>query len=105
MVSAFAQRLGVTTERIAMVGDTLHDLDAARAAGAVAVAVLSGPVGREVLEPHADYVIADISALPALAARLMGVESPPLKGSAKSVQRTNDLKALGAKKRNFSASL
>ncbi len=72
MVRAFAARLGVKTERIAMVGDTLHDLDAARAAGAVAVAVLSGPMGRELLEPHADYVIEDISALPALAERLMG---------------------------------
>ena len=73
MVSAFAARLGVETERIAMVGDTLEDLGAARAAGAVAVAVLSGPKGREVLEPHADYVIEDISALPALAAQLMNI--------------------------------
>ena len=55
-----------------MVGDTLHDLDAARAAGAVAVAVLSGPAAREVLEPHADYVLDDISGLPGLIARLNG---------------------------------
>jgi phosphoglycolate phosphatase len=53
-----------------MVGDTLHDLDAARAAGAIAVAVLSGPAAREALEPRADHVLDDIGGLPELMARL-----------------------------------
>jgi len=44
----------------------LHDLESARAAGAIAVAVLSGVASREVLAPHADYVIADIGELPEL---------------------------------------
>jgi phosphoglycolate phosphatase len=70
MVLAFARHLGVAPKRIAMVGDSRHDLEAARAAGALAVAVLSGPAGRDALEPHADYVVDDIGALPALFAAL-----------------------------------
>jgi phosphoglycolate phosphatase len=74
MVLAFARHLGVAPSRIAMVGDSLHDLDAARAAGALAVAVLSGPATRAVLEPRADHVVDDIEALPALFARLASAE-------------------------------
>jgi phosphoglycolate phosphatase len=70
MVLAFARHLGVAPDQIAMVGDSLHDLEAARAAGALAVAVLSGPAGREELAPHADHVVDDIEALPALFAAL-----------------------------------
>jgi phosphoglycolate phosphatase len=70
MVLAFARHLGADPSQIAMVGDSLHDLDAARAAGALAVAVLSGPANRDVLAPHADHVVADIEALPALFAGL-----------------------------------
>jgi phosphoglycolate phosphatase len=66
MIQAFARRLKVDPSRIAMVGDTLHDLHSARAAGALAIAVLSGPAGRAVLSPHADHVVEDIAALPAL---------------------------------------
>ena len=72
MVIAFARFLGAPPAAVAMVGDSKHDLDAARAAGALAVAVLSGPAERSELEPHADHVIADISALPALLAGLKG---------------------------------
>ena len=49
-----------------MVGDSVHDLEAAKNAGAIAVAVLSGPAPRDDLSPLADYVLDDISALPAL---------------------------------------
>ena len=70
MVLAFAQHLGVAPHRVAMVGDTMHDLDAARAAGAMAVAVLSGPADQEEIRRHADHVVDDISHLPALFARL-----------------------------------
>lgn len=72
MVLAFARHLGVAPDRIAMVGDSLHDLDAARAAGALAVAVLSGPAPRSALAPRADHVVDDIEALPALFAELAG---------------------------------
>jgi phosphoglycolate phosphatase len=71
MVLAFAKLLEVEASQIAMVGDSLHDLDAARGAGALAIAVLSGPADRAALEPHADFVIAHIGDLPALLARLM----------------------------------
>jgi phosphoglycolate phosphatase len=66
MVLAFAREIGAEPEQIALVGDTLHDLESARAAGAIAIAVLSGVASREDLAPHADYVIADIGELPAL---------------------------------------
>jgi phosphoglycolate phosphatase len=66
MVQAFAREIGVLPSEIALVGDTLHDLDCARAAGAVAIAVLSGVATREDLAPHADYVIMDIGELPGL---------------------------------------
>ena len=70
MIQAFARHLKVGPVRIAMVGDTLHDLHSARAAGAMAIAVLSGPAGRAVLSPDADHVVEDIAALPALFAEL-----------------------------------
>ena len=47
-----------------------HDLEAARAAGALAVAVLSGPADRAELAPLADHIVDDIAALPALFAEL-----------------------------------
>lgn len=64
MVTAFARHLGVAPSRIAMVGDSTHDLDAARRAGACAIAVLTGPAGRSDLAPHADHVIDTIEELP-----------------------------------------
>ncbi|MGD0640179.1 MAG: HAD-IA family hydrolase [Roseiarcus sp.] len=74
MVLAFARHLGVAPARIAMVGDSRHDLEAARAAGALAVAVLTGPANREELGPHADHVVDDLEALPALFAALAAKE-------------------------------
>ena len=70
MVLAFARHLGVEPRRIAMVGDSIHDLHAARAAGALAVAVLTGPATREELSPHADHIVEDIGALPDFFAEL-----------------------------------
>lgn len=70
MVVAFARQLGVAPQRVAMVGNSRHDLAAARAAGALAVAVLSGPAGRAELAPLADRIVDDIAALPALFAEL-----------------------------------
>ena len=64
MVLAFASWAGLAPSEVAMIGDSEHDLRAARAAGAVAVAVLSGPIGRARLEPLADAVLDDIRALP-----------------------------------------
>ncbi len=72
MILAFAREIGAPPSRVAMVGDTRHDLESARAAGAIAIAVLTGPAGREELEPLADYVVEDIAALPELLAGMMG---------------------------------
>ena len=40
-----------------MVGDSLHDMHAARAAGVIAVGVTSGPLVPENFEDHADVVL------------------------------------------------
>jgi phosphoglycolate phosphatase len=64
-VLAFAQKLGIAPSEVAVVGDSLHDLAAARAAAATAVGVLSGPAPRDVLAPHADALIGSIADLPA----------------------------------------
>jgi phosphoglycolate phosphatase len=62
-VLAFASAAGVPPAGIAVVGDSPHDLIAARAAGAVAIGVLSGPNEREVLQPHADILLPSVSEL------------------------------------------
>lgn len=70
---AFAAAVGVAPARVAMVGDSLHDMAAARAAGMLAVAVLTGPAPREALEGAADCVLATIDGLgPWLAGRRAG---------------------------------
>ena len=60
---AFAAQINLEPAEIAMVGDSLHDLDAARAAGMKAVGVLTGPALRETLAPHADVVLSTIGDL------------------------------------------
>jgi len=62
MVEAFARDLALPASAIAVVGDSLHDLEMARAAGAgMAIGVLTGASPRETLEPHADHVIDSIA--------------------------------------------
>lgn len=63
---AFAERFGHAPDRVAMVGDSTHDLVAARAAGMMAVGVLTGPATRADLEPFADVVLDNIGAIPGL---------------------------------------
>ncbi|PYF09796.1 phosphoglycolate phosphatase [Rhodobacter viridis] len=60
---AFAQAVGVLPAQVAMVGDSLHDMAAARAAGMRAVAVLTGPAVAETLAPAADVVLPTIDGL------------------------------------------
>ena len=60
---AFAQHLGIDPAQAAMVGDSTHDLHAARAAGMAAVAVLTGVAEADELAPHADVVLADIGGI------------------------------------------
>lgn len=68
MVTAFVAHHGLDPSEVALIGDSTHDLIAARAAGVVAVAVLTGPLGeaaRADVEPHADYVLGSIADLAA----------------------------------------
>ena len=64
MCIAFTRVTGLSPDRVAMVGDSRHDLEAGRAAGMRTVAVLTGVARREDLAPHADVVLADIGAIP-----------------------------------------
>jgi phosphoglycolate phosphatase len=64
MLIAFANHTGLPAPRVAMVGDSTHDLHAARAAGMVAVGVLTGVALHAELAPHADVVLQDIGHLP-----------------------------------------
>lgn len=70
MHAAFCEAVSLAPAEVAMIGDSTHDLQSGRAAGMVAVAVLTGPADAEDLAPHADAVLAHVGELPAwLAAR------------------------------------
>ncbi len=65
VVDEFSRAVGVEAGEIAVVGDTLHDMNMGRDAGVgLVVAVLTGAVEREILEPHADIVLPSILNLP-----------------------------------------
>ncbi|OWU82895.1 phosphatase [Oceanicola sp. 22II-s10i] len=61
---AFAAQMDLTPARVAMVGDSTHDLIAGRAAGMIPVAVLTGMAQRGELEEFADLVLPDIGHIP-----------------------------------------
>jgi phosphoglycolate phosphatase len=64
MCLAFAHGLGLQPARVAMVGDSRHDLQAGRAAGMRTVAVLTGIAKAPELADLADVILPDIGALP-----------------------------------------
>lgn len=67
MIAAFVDWLGLEPDEVAMVGDSIHDMQAARSAGVMAVAVLTGPRGvaaQADLSPHADVVLSGLSEFP-----------------------------------------
>ncbi|MDO9560569.1 MAG: HAD-IA family hydrolase, partial [Bradyrhizobium sp.] len=64
-VLAFARAVGVPVSKTAVVGDSVLDLAAARAAGAIAIGVLTGPASSAVLAPHADALLVSPAELPA----------------------------------------
>ncbi|MDO9060267.1 MAG: HAD family hydrolase [Bradyrhizobium sp.] len=64
-VLAFAQAVGVPVSETAVVGDSVLDLAAARAAGAIAIGVLTGPASSAMLAPHADALLDSPAELPA----------------------------------------
>ena len=62
-------RLGVEPERALMVGDTVHDIEAAAGAGVAAVGVTTGPhTGQQLLEAGALHVIDGLGELEAILA-------------------------------------
>lgn len=66
MVRAFARALGVAAAEVAVIGDSLRDIEMARAAGAgLAIAVATGPTPAARLAEAADHLLPDIAALPA----------------------------------------
>jgi phosphoglycolate phosphatase len=60
----FCARTGLAAAACAMVGDSLHDMHAGRAAGMMCIGVLTGPAPRAELEGQADIVLPDIAAIP-----------------------------------------
>ena len=65
MPEAFAARIGATAADTVMVGDSIHDLEAGRAAGcALVVGVLTGPATVRELAPLADIVLPSVADLP-----------------------------------------
>lgn len=63
MCLAFAQAMGLDPSEVLMVGDSLHDLHAGRAAGMATLGVLTGIAVEAELAPHADMVLPDIGGL------------------------------------------
>jgi phosphoglycolate phosphatase len=66
MLLAFAHACRLDPRQVLMVGDSLHDLHAGRAAGMRTLGVLTGMATAGTLAPHADAVAPDIGHLPAL---------------------------------------
>ena len=67
MVEAFCRVTSLPAADVAVIGDSIHDLEMARRAGAgLRIAVLSGTSGRSDLEDHADLVVESVTALPQL---------------------------------------
>lgn len=64
MQYAFCEAAGLDPENVAMVGDSLHDLHAGRAAGMTTIGVLTGCCSREELTSHADMVLDHIGLIP-----------------------------------------
>ncbi|KAA9005703.1 HAD family hydrolase [Histidinibacterium aquaticum] len=63
---AFCDATRLDPARVAMVGDSTHDMMAGRAAGMTCIAVLTGLASEADLAPHADLVLPNIAQLPGL---------------------------------------
>lgn len=63
MVQAFSRLTGLAPHEIALVGDTRHDLDTARGAGAIAILVRCGPSPVDDFADEADIVVDSVEEL------------------------------------------
>ncbi|SHH60586.1 HAD family hydrolase [Cognatishimia maritima] len=61
---ALAAMMSVPIEACAMIGDSLHDLQAGQRAGMTTIGVLTGPASHDALSPHTDHILPDIGHLP-----------------------------------------
>lgn len=68
MVRAFSAATGVELSRIAVVGDSRHDMVMARSTGALAIGVLSGTGTRKSLSGYSDIILESAADLMALIA-------------------------------------
>ncbi|MEO3430624.1 HAD family hydrolase [Pelagibius sp. CAU 1746] len=73
MVAGFCEATGLAPGAVAVVGDSHHDMEMGRSAGAgLLVGVLTGTGGRDDLAPHAHHVLDSIAELEALLDELAG---------------------------------
>ena len=71
MMHAFAQHCGITAAEAAMVGDSTHDLNCGKSAGAaLCVGVLTGPAEAKDIESDADVILGSVALLPEYLRRL-----------------------------------
>ena len=82
MVSAFAERFGHPPASMAVIGDSPHDLSAARGAGARFILVRSGPAPVDELIADADLVVDSIDDLPHALAPFRADPSSPTRENA-----------------------
>ena len=66
-VIAFCRHCGISANEVLMIGDNIHDMEMASAAGCgLRIGALSGNSQRAALEPHADFLLDTILDLPQL---------------------------------------
>ena len=63
-LDAFSDQTGVAAANCLMIGDSMHDMHAGRAAGMITVGVLTGPATAEELASGADVILGSIAELP-----------------------------------------
>lgn len=69
MIEGFCAKTGLLPSEVAVVGDSVHDLEAGQVAKvALNIGVLTGPATVSELQPVCDTVLADISGIPELLA-------------------------------------
>lgn len=64
MLLAFCEMVGLEPDEVVMVGDSPHDMIAARGAGMHRIAVLTGVASRAQLEPLAQAILPSVAGLP-----------------------------------------
>lgn len=66
MIARFAEVTGLAPHEIAMVGDNSHDMEEARAGGAIAIAVLTGNAAHGDIAHLADHTLNSVAEIPQL---------------------------------------